>query len=113
VVQKAKELAVPSLYFTNLISARPLMGVAGAGSLAQVVNAAMNGRERFQAMREFFEGVGEGERTGVWEPGHVPDDATLEKRAKKAKRGKAKGPIPDSVVQDDGLEAADAKGGHG
>jgi chlorophyllide a reductase subunit Y len=113
VVQKAKELAVPSLYFTNLISARPLMGVAGAGSLAQVVNAAMNGRERFRAMREFFEGVGEGDRTGVWEPGHVPDDATLAKRAKKAKRGKAKGPIPDSVVQDDGLEAADAKGGHG
>ena len=35
VVQKAKELAIPALYFTNLISARPLMGVAGAGSLAQ------------------------------------------------------------------------------
>ena len=29
VVQKAKELAVPALYFTNLISARPLMGAAG------------------------------------------------------------------------------------
>ena len=26
VVQKAKELAIPGLYFTNLISARPLMG---------------------------------------------------------------------------------------
>jgi 3,8-divinyl chlorophyllide a/chlorophyllide a reductase subunit Y len=33
VVQKAKEACIPSLYFTNLISARPLMGVAGAGSL--------------------------------------------------------------------------------
>jgi chlorophyllide a reductase subunit Y len=41
VVQAAKELCIPSLYFTNLISARPLMGVAGAGSLIQVVNAAM------------------------------------------------------------------------
>ena len=30
VVQKAKERAIPSLYFTNLISARPLMGPAGA-----------------------------------------------------------------------------------
>ena len=40
-MQKAKELAIPALYFTNLISARPLMGVAGAGSLAQVVNAAL------------------------------------------------------------------------
>ena len=33
--------AIPALYFTNLISARPLMGVAGAGSLAQVINAAL------------------------------------------------------------------------
>ncbi len=41
VVQKAKEMAIPALYFTNLISARPLMGPAGAGSLAQVVNAAL------------------------------------------------------------------------
>ena len=32
VVQKAKTLGIPALYFTNLISARPLMGVAGAGS---------------------------------------------------------------------------------
>jgi hypothetical protein len=31
----------PALYFTNLISARPLMGAAGAGSLAQVVNSAL------------------------------------------------------------------------
>ena len=35
VVQKAKKRAIPALYFTNLISARPLMGVAGAGSLAE------------------------------------------------------------------------------
>ena len=34
VVQKAKELGIPALYFTNLISARPLFGAAGAGSLA-------------------------------------------------------------------------------
>ncbi len=33
VVQKAKEAATPALYFTNLISARPLMGPAGPGSL--------------------------------------------------------------------------------
>ena len=44
VVQKAKELAIPGLYFTNLISARPLMGPAGAGSLAEVVNAAIAGK---------------------------------------------------------------------
>ena len=35
-----RSAAIPALYFTNLISARPLMGPAGAGALAQVVNAA-------------------------------------------------------------------------
>ena len=50
VVQKAKEAAIPSLYFTNLISARPLMGPAGAGSLAQVVNAAIGNKARFDTM---------------------------------------------------------------
>lgn len=67
VVQHAKSKAIPSLYFTNLISARPLMGPAGAGSLAQVINAAMGNKERFDTMRDFFEGVGDGHATGVWE----------------------------------------------
>jgi chlorophyllide a reductase subunit Y len=67
VVQKAKELAIPSLYFTNLISARPLMGPAGAGSLAQVINTALGNKPRFDEMREFFAGVGEGDAAGVWE----------------------------------------------
>ena len=75
VVQKAKELAIPGLYFTNLISARPLMGPAGAGSLAEVVNAAIAGKERMDKMRDFFEGVGEGDTAGVWEgaPNLRPD----------------------------------------
>ena len=72
VVQKAKQLAIPALYFTNLISARPLMGVAGAGSLAQVVNAAMAGKARFETMRNFFEGVGQGDQAGIWQ--EVPKD---------------------------------------
>ena len=67
VVQKGKELGIPSLYFTNLISARPLMGVAGAGSLAQVVNAAIGNKARMTHMRAFFEGVGSGDTAGVWE----------------------------------------------
>ncbi|MEM9501284.1 MAG: chlorophyllide a reductase subunit Y [Pseudomonadota bacterium] len=67
VVQHAKAKAVPALYFTNLISARPLMGPAGAGSLAQVVNAAMSNKDRFDKMRDFFEGVGTEHAAGVWE----------------------------------------------
>jgi 3,8-divinyl chlorophyllide a/chlorophyllide a reductase subunit Y len=92
VVQKAKEKAIPGLYFTNLISARPLMGVAGAGSLAQVVNAAIDGKARFDTMKTFFDGVGAGYAAGVWED--VPKDRPqfraehrrrMEKEAKKRK----------------------------
>ncbi len=67
VVQAAKAATIPALYFTNLISARPLMGPAGAGSLAQVVNAAIANKARFEQMREFFGDVGGGDRAGVWE----------------------------------------------
>ena len=67
VVQAAKQQGIPGLYFTNLISARPLMGPAGAGSLAQVVNAALASKDRFTQMREFFEGVGTGHAAGIWE----------------------------------------------
>jgi chlorophyllide a reductase subunit Y len=67
VVQKAKQNATPALYFTNLISARPLMGVAGAGSLAKVVNAAIGNRARFDEMNDFFAGVGVGFAAGVWQ----------------------------------------------
>jgi chlorophyllide a reductase subunit Y len=66
VVQAAKAATIPGLYFTNLISARPLMGPAGAGSLAQVVNAAIANKARFEQMREFFGEVGEGDQAGVW-----------------------------------------------
>lgn len=72
VVQKAKERTIPSLYFTNLISARPLMGPAGAGSLAQVVNAAIGNKARFDEMREFFGDTGQGFKAGVWS--EVPED---------------------------------------
>jgi chlorophyllide a reductase subunit Y len=67
VVQAAKEKSIPALYFTNLISARPLMGPAGAGSLATVVNAALANQGRFDEMTSFFEGVGQGDRAGVWQ----------------------------------------------
>ena len=89
VVQKAKEAGIPSLYFTNLISARPLMGPAGAGSLAEVVNAAMGNRERMGTMRAFFEGVGTGDTAGVWEgaPNLRPDfRAAHQKKLDKAAR---------------------------
>jgi chlorophyllide a reductase subunit Y len=75
VVQAAKAQSTPALYFTNLISARPLMGPAGAGSLATVINAAIGNKARFDQMKDFFGAVGEGHSSGVWEPANgVPQD---------------------------------------
>jgi chlorophyllide a reductase subunit Y len=74
VVQKAKEQSIPSLYFTNLISARPLMGAAGVASLPQVINAAMVNGQRFEKMKTFFAGVGEKDTAGIWED--IPGDQT-------------------------------------
>jgi chlorophyllide a reductase subunit Y len=87
VVQEAKQHSIPALYFTNLISARPLMGVAGAGSLAQVINAAIANKARFDRMSEFFGDTGMGERAGVWEdtPALRPEfRAEVRRQAEKA-----------------------------
>ena len=54
VVQKAKEAGVPAVYFTNIVSSRPLFGIAGAGSIAATVAAQTRGRERFARMVDFF-----------------------------------------------------------
>jgi chlorophyllide a reductase subunit Y len=72
VVQAAKQAGIPALYFTNLISARPLMGPAGAGSLATVINTAIANKARFDDMKAFFGDVGQGHASGVWEG--VPQD---------------------------------------
>lgn len=68
VVQYAKEKALPALYFTNLISARPLMGAAGPASLAQIINTALERADRFAAMGAFFNDIGSGNSTGIWTP---------------------------------------------
>ena len=68
------------------------MGPAGAGSLAQVVNAAIANKDRMEAMSEFFEGVGTEDTAGVWEgsPNLRPDfraqhQKKLDKQARAAK----------------------------
>ncbi len=83
VVQKAKEAATPALYFTNLISARPLMGPAGVASLPAVINAAIGNKDRFLAMNAFFEGVGKGDGAGIWED--VPEDRSAYRKKFAAK----------------------------
>lgn len=103
VVQKAKELSIPSLYFTNLISARPLMGAAGAGSVAQIVNSTIEGKARFDQMTEFFAGVGEGANAGIWE--ELPEDRPRFKDRMRRKREKeaAKRTKSDPGTQDIGV----------
>jgi chlorophyllide a reductase subunit Y len=54
-VQAAKEQGVPAVYFTNMVSARPLFGAAGCGALPAIVAAQTAGRERFSRMVSFFE----------------------------------------------------------
>jgi chlorophyllide a reductase subunit Y len=53
-VQAAKEAGRPAIYFTNMVSARPLFGAAGAGALAAIVRTQAGGRERFTRMVDFF-----------------------------------------------------------
>jgi 3,8-divinyl chlorophyllide a/chlorophyllide a reductase subunit Y len=109
VVQKAKEHGTPSLYFTNLISARPLMGAAGAGSLAQVVNTAIGNKARFDTMKAFFEGVGSGDTAGVWPhelrkvPGIAKAKSTLiDKRAAPANSAVPAKPLADQSLKEAG-----------
>ncbi len=90
VVQKAKELAIPGLYFTNLISARPLMGMPGPGSLAQVINGAMGQKDRFDEMKAFFGDVGTGDNAGVWNE--------LPQKPPQRRRGPLRGPKKKKLV---------------
>lgn len=94
VVQYAKERAIPGLYFTNLISARPLMGPAGAGSLAQVINGALGRQRQFDEMREFFDGVGTGYAAGIWPDMPKEPPAPVE-------RARSKRVIADSTASEE------------
>ena len=89
-VQKAKELGIPALYFTNMVSARPLFGAAGAGSLAGIVAAQTGGRERFARMVGFFEGVGTGDAAGYGWTGKPVEPKGARERTRKAREAKAR-----------------------
>jgi chlorophyllide a reductase subunit Y len=81
VVQKAKERGIPAVYFTNIVSARPLFGPAGAAALAGIVGAQTRGRDRFARMVDFFGRVGAAEGAGYGFAG-VPAQRAKERRPK-------------------------------
>jgi chlorophyllide a reductase subunit Y len=89
-VQKAKALGIPSLYFTNMVSARPLFGAAGAGALAAIVAAQTRGRERFTRMVSFFDTVGSGETAGYGFKEIPKDPPGAKDRYRRAREAKAK-----------------------
>ena len=89
-VQKAKELGIPALYYTNMVSARPLFGPAGAGSLAAIVAAQTRGAERFGRMVSFFEGVGTGQSAGYGWTQKPVEPAGARARMQKQRAAQAK-----------------------
>ena len=89
-VQKAKEMGIPALYFTNMVSARPLFSIAGAGSMAGIVAAQTKGRERFSRMVSFFEGVGTPDGAGYGFREKPVDPPGFRERQRKLRAAKAK-----------------------
>lgn len=89
-VQAAKEQGIPAVYFTNIVSARPLFGPAGAGAMAGIVAAQTAGRERFARMVSFFDGVGRGAASGYGWAGVPEEPPGFRERARKAREARAK-----------------------
>ncbi len=89
-VQKAKSMGIPALYFTNMVSARPLFGPAGAGSMAAIVAAQTKGKERFARMVSFFDKVGVGETAGYGFNSVPKDPPGSKERYRKAREAKVK-----------------------
>jgi 3,8-divinyl chlorophyllide a/chlorophyllide a reductase subunit Y len=89
-VQQAKALGIPALYFTNMVSARPLFGPAGAAALAGIVAAQVKGRERFGRMVSFFDKVGVGEAAGYGFTTVPKDPPGSRDRYRRAREARAK-----------------------
>jgi chlorophyllide a reductase subunit Y len=89
-VQKAKSLGIPSLYFTNMVSARPLFGPAGAAALVGIVAAQTAGRERYARMVGFFNKVGADETAGYGFTDVPKDPPGLRERNRRAREARAK-----------------------
>jgi chlorophyllide a reductase subunit Y len=96
-VQKGKELGFPAIYFTNIVSARPLFGPAGAAALAGIVAAQTRGRERFERMVGFFGGVGSGTSAGYGWTDVPKEPAGAKERFRRTVVSRVKAELADAV----------------
>ncbi len=96
-VQQAKELGIPAIYFTNMVSARPLFGAAGAAALASIVATQTRGRDRFARMVSFFDQVGAGDAAGYGWQGAPQAHPGAKERFRRAREAKAKAAASQAI----------------
>ncbi len=96
-VQKGKELGIPSIYFTNMVSARPLFGLPGIAAMAGIVNTQTKGAERFGRMVSFFDSVGSGDNTGYGWEGTPTAHPEFRARTKKLREAREKAAANQSM----------------
>ena len=89
-VQKAKERGIPAIYFTNMVSARPLFGAAGVAAVTRIVATQCAGRDRFARMVGFFGGVGEADTAGYGWRGIPESHPGAKERFRKQREARAK-----------------------
>ena len=89
-VQQAKELGIPAIYFTNMVSARPLFGPAGAGAIPAIVAAQTKGKARFAQMVSFFDKVGAPDAAGYGWQGVPQVHPGAKEKYRRAREAKAK-----------------------
>jgi chlorophyllide a reductase subunit Y len=89
-VQQAKELGIPAIYFTNMVSARPLFGAPGVGALAAIVATQTKGAARFGRMVSFFDSVGTADNTGYGWQGVPEAHPGAKERFRRMREVKAK-----------------------
>ncbi len=51
-----KELGIPAVYYTNIVSSRPIYFAQGASAMLQLMHALLGKRTAYQKMKAFFEG---------------------------------------------------------
>ncbi|MCL6512582.1 MAG: hypothetical protein K6U78_18080, partial [Anaerolineae bacterium] len=53
---EAKARGIPAMYYTNMLSVRPMFLSAGLAGTIQLIRDALERAPRYEWMREFFEG---------------------------------------------------------